>query len=117
MPKRTLPQPRSWLIDKHQHEFGWSGQPVDHWRSATSTSEKAFRNAARAQHEFMVAIRVAIKADSTSTTADLADDLGVTVDQLRRLMRGESQLLLVDMHRLAARLGIDIDTVVRQEPK
>ncbi|MFB9315182.1 hypothetical protein [Nocardioides plantarum] len=64
----------------------------------------------------MLAVRDAIRADRTTSTEKIALDLDISVDQLRRLMRGEAQLLLVDMHRLAARLSIDIDTAVRRDP-
>ena len=112
MPKRTLPQPRSWVSHEAQRKFGRADIPDDEWKRPARSDPvgRGLLAAARSQHEFMRVIGSALKSSQSVTPDDLVQDLGVTVDQLRRLRRGESQLLLADMHTLAARLRISMYT-------
>lgn len=112
MPKRTLPEPRSWLHDDTKpNDFGRS-EGV-RWKTGTTPTERALIAAAKNQHDTALKVRSRQKRVGKKTEA-LAADLGVTVDQLRRLLRGEAHLRLVDAYLLMEHLRARPTTTAEQ---
>jgi hypothetical protein len=102
VPKRTLPEPRSWLHDDTKPtDFGRSN--TVHWKTGTNPTERALIAAAKNQHDTALKVRTRQKRLGKKTET-LAAELGVTVDQLRRLLRGEAHLRLVDAYLLMENL-------------
>lgn len=103
MPKRTLPEPRDWLATDDPRAFG-RNKPV-RWQRPRGKADRALVAAAITQHEFAKAVRAHLRGTGT-TTQTLADRAGLTIDQLRRILRGEVHLTLADMHLIAAHAGL-----------
>jgi hypothetical protein len=102
VPKRTLPEPRSWLHDDTKlSDFGRSN--TVRWKTGSTPAERALIAAAKNQHDTALKVRTRQKRLGKKTDS-LAADLGVTVDQLRRLLRGEAHLRLVDAYLLMEHL-------------
>jgi hypothetical protein len=102
VPKRTLPEPRSWLHeDTKPSEYGRSD--TVRWKTGVNPTERALIAAAKNQHDTALKVRTRQKRFGKKTET-LAADLGVTVDQLRRLLRGEAHLRLVDAYLLMEHL-------------
>jgi hypothetical protein len=102
VPKRTLPEPRSWLHDDTKpSDYGRSEQV--RWKTGANPTERALIAAAKNQHDTALRVR-SLQKRRDKKTETLAADLGVTVDQLRRLLRGEAHLRLVDAYLLMEHL-------------
>lgn len=101
MPKRILPEPRSWLSDgTDPSDFG---RRTVEWKQGTTRTERALIAAARQQHDSALTARTRLR-DQGHPAEALAADLGITVDQLRRLLRGEAHLNLADAYLLREHL-------------
>ena len=106
--KRTLPEPRHWLYNDPDHtKFGseasavFSGNGNDH--------DRALAIAAQRQHQFARAIRARIRdTDNDLTTASVAANAGLTIDQLRRILRGEVHVTLSDYYLIAHHAGVSV---------
>ncbi|GHJ60870.1 hypothetical protein NOK12_33880 [Nocardioides sp. OK12] len=109
MPKGTpLPQPRDWLRDDPDHNLFGRNKPV-RWKSARSKSDRALVAAALTQHEFANALRAHLRnRRPPMTTSALAQHAGLTIDQLRRILRGETHMTLAHMQLLAAHAGLPL---------
>ena len=71
------------------------------WRRPSAKGDRALVEAARIQHEFAKAIRARLRETGVSTET-IAEDAGLTIKQLRRILRGEVHLTIADMRLLAA---------------
>lgn len=102
MPKRSLPEPRSWLHDDTKASaFGRPGEV--RWKTGANPTERALIAAAKQQHDTALQVRK-LQRQRGRSTETLAADLGITVDQLRRLLRGEAHLGLADAYLLIEHL-------------
>ncbi|GAA1150780.1 hypothetical protein GCM10009606_31740 [Nocardioides aquiterrae] len=109
MPKGTpLPQPRDWLRDDPDHNLFGRSKPV-RWKSARTKTDRALVAAAITQHEFAKALRAQLRSRRPPmTTLTLARHSGLTIDQLRRLLRGETHMTLAHMQLLAMHSGLPL---------
>lgn len=99
---RPVSSPQSWL--QYPSQFGYASQPD--WKIA-SRSEEPELAAARSQHEFVRGIRDQ-KHQHNITDADIARDLGVTVNHVGRYFRGEVTIPTLAMHRIAHAVGLKL---------
>ena len=98
--KRTLPEPRSWLTpETPRRRFGTNKLAA--FQQPKGRTERALVSAAIAQHEFARSVRAELRRSGVSTTT-VAAQTGLTIDQLRRILRGEVHLTLSDMHLIQA---------------
>lgn len=104
--RRTLPEPRSWIADIPGNGTFGRKKPVQ-WRRPRSKSDRALVEAARIQHEFAKAVRARGRATGV-TTDTVAEKAGLTIGQLRRILRGEVHLTLADMRLIAIHAGLDL---------
>lgn len=112
MPKGTpLPQPRTWLRDDPDHNKFGRSKPV-RWKASRSKSDRALVAAAITQHEFAKAIN----ATKTSKVT-IAAHTGITVDQVRRILRGEAHLTLAYMRLIAVHAGLDLNPSRPTDPR
>ena len=110
MPKGTpLPQPRDWLRDDPDHNRFGRNKPV-RWKNARSKTDRALVAAAITQHEFARAVR-----RTRTSTETIAARSGLTIDQLRRILRGEAHLTLAQMHLIAAHAGLSLTGTTPRE--
>lgn len=110
-PKVSAPEvrgPRKYL--RYPEQFGVVPQPQP---ARLSPAQRYKAEAALAQHE--LAREVAEQMPRLELTyADLAKQIGVSVEQLRRMLRGESAMSVERMHQLAQAVGITIATRVER---
>lgn len=99
---RPVSTPVSWL--QYPGQFGYAPKPD--WKPANRSDEPELA-AARTQHEFAREVR-AQKHQHNITDADLARDLGVTVNHVGRYLRGEVPIPTLAMHRIAHALGLKL---------
>ena len=104
--RRNLPEPRSWIANKPGNGTFGRKKPVQ-WRRPRSKSDHALVEAARIQHEFAKAIRARVR-ETGVTTDTVALKAGLTIGQLRRILRGEVHLTLADMRLIAIHAGLDL---------
>lgn len=104
--KRTLPQPRHWIVNAPEHtKFGSDSFAVFSGRN--SENDRALAIAAQRQHHFAIAIRASIR-DNDLTTQTVAAHAGLTIDQLRRILRGEVHLTLADYYLIAHSADVSV---------
>ncbi len=86
------------------------------WRAAQSTTDKALKTAAITQHEFAKAVRARKRRPPRMTTDTLAAHANLTVDQLRRILRGETHMTLAHMHLIAAHVDLPLASAGNPRP-
>jgi ribosome-binding protein aMBF1 (putative translation factor) len=111
--RRTLPEPRSWVANVPNNGTFGRKKPV-RWRRPSAKGDKALVEAARIQHEFAKAIRARLRETGVSTET-LANNAGLTIKQLRRILRGEVHLTLADMRLLAALADLPLNAAGARE--
>lgn len=85
-PKKAERGPRRWLSD----DQSWTDhQPA--WQTGATVREQAQAEAAHRQHRIAVAVRVE-QARTGIQTAAIAKTVGLSVHQLRRMLRGEAHM-------------------------
>lgn len=104
--RRTLPEPRSWVAEVTGNGTFGRKKPVE-WKPVRSRSDRALVDAARIQHEFAKAVRARLR-ETGVTTETVALKAGLTIGQLRRILRGEVHLTLADMRLIAIHAGLDL---------
>lgn len=109
-----MPQPRTWLADDPDHNLFGRNKPV-RWQRPSDPASRALVEAAVHQHEFAKAVRQALRR-SGMTTVSLANQAGLTIDQLRRLLRGEAPMTLPQMYLIARHAGVSLASA-RAEPR
>lgn len=97
---RPVPKPQSWL--QYPSQFGYVKSPQ--WKPASRVQEPDLA-AARNQHEFARDVRDQ-KHHHGITDADIARDLGLTVNHVGRYLRGEVAIPTLIMHRIAHAVGL-----------
>lgn len=104
----SLPEPRDWLRDDPNHDQFGRAKPV-RWKRARSKTDQALLTAAITQHEFAKAVKAHIRArQPRMTTTELARRTDLRIDQLRRVLRGETHLTLALMHLIATHAGLPL---------
>ena len=76
------------------------------WLDA-SPSEVAALEAAHLQHDFVRTVRIQQERIG-ETTEGIAQIIGMHPDQLRRIYRGESRLMMENMVRIARAVGLGV---------
>lgn len=115
--KRTLPEPRSWIVnDPDRTKFG-RGRPVFN-RAGLNDNDLALCLAAEKQHRFARDVRQRINDPARGlTTVTVATAAGMTVDQLRRILRGEVHLTYADANLIALHTGDHVPGIRRTDPR
>ena len=116
--KRTLPEPRSWIVnDPHHTKFGNDYGAV-FTRAGLSENDTALSIAAQEQHHWVRDVRHRINDPERGlTTATVAANAGMTVDQLRRILRGEVHLTYADANLIALHTGGYVPAIRRTFPE
>lgn len=115
--KRTLPEPRSWVVNDPDHTKFGRGYPAFN-RAGLSDNDLALCLAAEKQHRFARAVRQRIKDPARGlTTATVAANAGMTIDQLRRILRGEVHLTLADATLIALHTGEHVPGIRHTDPR
>ena len=115
--KRTLPEPRSWVVNDPDHTKFGHGRPVFN-RAGLSDNDLALCLAAEKQHLFARDARRRINDPARGlTTASVAANAGMTVDQLRRILRGEVQLTVSDAYLIALHTGQHVPGIRHTDPR
>lgn len=86
------------------------------WQSGTTLREEARIEAAVRQHRVATAVRVEL-ARSGKSTADLAEKVGLSVHQLRRMMRGEAHMPLDVAGALVKAIGYKTTFGIKKRPE
>lgn len=102
--------PRQYL--RYPEQFGVVPEP----QPASGPPSDGYKvEAALVQHE--LAREVTEQMPRLETTyKELAKEIGVGVEQLRRMLRGESPMSAERMHQLAQAVGITITTTIKVTP-
>lgn len=94
---------------RHHQQFGFTDPPV--WKPVPA--DKRFElEAARVQHEWARQVRIQLRRLDLELEA-IAEQVGITAEQLRRLLRGESALTLPRMLQISAAVGLDATVVFK----
>ena len=109
MTAKTIRGPRQYL--RFPEEFGVTDPPDPAPLKATETYKA---DAALIQHEVARMVTEQM-ARLNITYDDLAAQVGTSVEQLRRVLRGESPMSIERLHHLAAITGLTVKTTVTRD--
>jgi hypothetical protein len=101
-----MPQPRDFL--NHQEQFGVTDPPD--WKAVSHAAWPDFE-AAKLQHEVARKIREQMRRLDMDTD-QVAAQVVISAEQLRRLLRGESLMSPRRMYQLARAVALDITFTV-----